>query len=217
MTMLMPVKVETFEDHFTDNSWDSPQDQIDAGYPLFIQPSASTAQYVHTHDLGAELTTAHLITLNLAKTDVVSGITITPTISISDDNSTWTDYAGVDSVFASNFRYIKITLNASGGGTALTRVSEVRVVVSIKELRDGGTGYANSGDTGGTTVTFNKTFVDIDGINVTAAHQAGETKGITAVYNFTDSPNPTSFTVLLFSNNTGSRINGDFSWSAKGS
>lgn len=214
--MVLPVNVETYEAHFTSRGWTTPQNQVDAGYNLFIQPSASTAAYEQVHDIGTLITGAALVNVLLAQQDIVSGITLTPTLSISADGSSWTDYAGVFSVFASNFRYVKIKLEASGGGTALLRISEVRVVVSLKIKRDGGSGTASSGDSGGTTVTFNQTFIDITSLTVTAKYQALETKGITAIYDFVDAPNPTDFKVLLYSNNTGTRISGDFSWSAQG-
>lgn len=216
MGLLLPVKVETWEEHFVDNSWDTPQDQIDAGYPIFIQPTALTAEFEQTYDLGAVLNSSNLVSLAVAKSDVVAGVDIIPTISLSDDNSTWVDHADVYSIYASDFRYIKISLAVTGDGLAIARISDIKITVSVKELRDAGGGNALAADSGGTTVNFNKDFVDIDSITVTAEHQAGETKGITAVYDFTDTPNPTSFKVLLFSNNSGNRIDGAFKWAAKG-
>jgi hypothetical protein len=53
--------------------------------------------------------------------------------------------------------------------------------------------------------------VDIDSISVTPL----ATSSVVAVYDFVDSPNPTSFKVLLF-NSSGTRISGSFSWSARG-
>lgn len=216
--MTLPVNVdETFEEHFTSHSWSTPQDQVNAGYSRFCQPTESTAQFVGTVDLGATVPYGCLVTLTLARSEIVSGITLAPTISVSVDNTSWTDYADHYQIYVSSFRYLKVTLDATGGGTALDEIQEARITVAKQELRDEGSGTAASGDSGGTTVSFNKTFVDVESINVTAKYQAAETKGVTAVYDFTDVPNPTSFKVLLYSNNSGTRISGAFSWHATGS
>ena len=67
-------------------------------------------------------------------------------------------------------------------------------------------------DTGGTPFYFNVPFVDIESITVTPS---GTTARI-AIYDFVDTPNPTSFKVLLF-DTSGNRVTGGFSWQARGS
>jgi len=216
--MTLPVNVtETYQAHFTSRGWTSPQSQVSAGYARFCQPTLSTAAYEQTLDLGEVIPYGCLVTMTLARSAIVEGIAITPTLSLSADGSSWTDYPDKYQVYASGFRYVKPHLAASGGGTAIEEIQEVRITVSRQELRDEGAGTANSADSGGTSVSFNKEFIDIESITVTAKYQAGETKGVTAVYDFVDAPNPTSFKVLLYSNNTGSRISGAFSWHATGS
>ncbi len=217
-TMTLPIdSTEAYQDHFIDNSWSTPQDQVTAGYTRVCQPTPSTAQYIQTLDIGALVGYGCLISVSLAKTEVVAGVTIATQISVSADNSSWTDYANKTQIYASGFRYIKVQLDVSGGGTAVDQIDEVRITVAKQELRDEGSGTANGSDSGGTTVNFNKTFVDVESITVSAKYQSGETKGITAVYDFVDVGNPESFKVLLYSNNTGNRISGDFSWHATGS
>jgi hypothetical protein len=163
-TLLLPVdKTKTWTNHFSDNSWSTPQDQIDAGYPIFIQPTLSTATYTQTHDIGTLITGGSLVRVDLSTTNISGSLTLTPTLSVSDDNSTWRDYAGVYSVFESNFRYVKISIAASGGGTALTRINSAQVVVSVKLKRDSGAIAAKASDASGTTVTFGQSFFDIVG------------------------------------------------------
>ena len=87
--------------------------------------------------------------------------------------------------------------------------------MAIKRRNDNGTGYAVSTDVGGTVVNFTPgTFIDVESIDVTAAVPAGG-QPRTALYDFVDVPNPTSFKVLLYDLN-GNRVSGSFSWSAKG-
>ncbi len=216
MDILSPVTNLSFEDHFLDNSWSSPQDQIDAGFPRFIQPANPTATFLQTFDLGVEITNSVLVQLAYQVENIEAGVDYTFTISLSDDDITYTDYVDTTSVYSSNFRYIKVLLEVESDGVGLVRFSDLKITVGIKIRRDGGRGNALAADSGGTTVSFNRNFFDITSIEVTAAHQVAETEGITAVYDFVDVPNPTSFKVLLFSNSSGNRIDGDFSWSAQG-
>jgi hypothetical protein len=83
--------------------------------------------------------------------------------------------------------------------------------LDVKIKRDSETVTANSGDAGGTTVTFGQTFIDIRAINVTPQ---GTTPAV-AIVDFTDVPNPTTFKVLVFDLG-GSRITRDVRWEASG-
>jgi hypothetical protein len=124
----------------------------------------------------------------------------------------WTSYANASEVFASSFRYFRIRYDfAAAGGDDLLLLTALNVRLDSKLRNDAGSGTANSADSGGTTVPFNATFVDVQSITVTPL----ATTGVIAVYDFVDVPNPTSFKVLLF-NTSGTRVSGGFSWSARG-
>lgn len=202
---------ETWQQHFVNNSWTSPQDQVTAGYDYFIEPTPNTGYYEETIDYGVTVASTMItVTANQAAMD--GNPSITPKISVSADNVSWTDYPGVWQAFATDFRYIKIRLDFSAsGGDDLAKVSQLNIKMAFKLKGDAGSGTANSGDTGGTQVDFNETFVDIESITVTA----NATSAVTAVYDFTDAPNPTGFKVLLF-DTSGTRVSGGFSWNAKG-
>lgn len=216
-TMVLPVVRETYAEHFVNNGWASPSDQVAAGYERFIQPNASTALFEKTVDIGALIESQSLISLEIAREDIVGEVTITPTLSVSEDNITFTDYEGQISLYLSNFRYIKVSLAAATStDKELVRIRQIKLVVYLREQTDQGTGEALASDTDGTVVTLNKSFIDVSSIVISAKHQPSETKGITPMYSFTDVINPTSFKVLLFSNLTGGRIDGDFSWIVKG-
>jgi hypothetical protein len=140
-------------------------------------------------------------------------MTTTPTISVRKlSTDAWTAYSGSSSVFATDFRYIRAQYDfASAGGNDLIRVTGLNIKLDSKLRNDSGTGTAVATDSGGTVVTFNVAFIDVDSLSVTAL----ATTAVTAVYDFVDVPNPTSFKVLLF-NSSGTRIGGAFSWSARG-
>lgn len=149
-------------------------------------------------------------------TSAANSFTVTSTTSATTSGNVswvkWTTYAGVSEVYVTNFRYFRIRYDfASAGGDDLLLLTALNVKLDSKLKNDAGTGTANSGDSGGTTVNFNVSFVDVSSITVTPTG----TSAVLAVYDFVDAPNPTSFKVLLF-NTSGTRVSGGFSWSAKG-
>lgn len=202
-SLIAPVNTtESFSDHFTARGWASPQDQITAGYPLYIQPNLSPGGYVETYDYGAVLA-SNRITVTLT-TAAISG-TVTPgcTISVSADGSTWTDYADVWSVFATNFRYVKITLAFTAAGTTdLLRVIGLNLRLDSKLKTITKMLPCVAGDAGGTimyltddgTATGNKLFIDVDAIQVTPSG----TTPLIAIYDYVDTPYPLSLKALLF-------------------
>lgn len=193
-------------------AWTTPQQQIDAGYPRWIMPSATAAFYEETVDYGTVLVSSK-VAQTLTSTVVAGAFTVTPKISTRKlVTDAWTDYNGVDQVYATDFRYIKFRYDfASSGGDDLMVLTKLNYRLDSKLRNDFGTGTANSGDSGGTTVNLNVAFVDVEAISVTPS---GTTPRI-AIYDFVDAPNPVSFKVLLF-DTSGNRVSGPFSWSARG-
>lgn len=208
-----PVPAETFGAHFTNRSWSTPQNQVDAGYPKYYQPSTTAGYYEETIDYGAVLP-ATTITATLAWQVVDGAVSITPTISYkAAAGDAWTNAAaGSSSVLAAGFRYVKVRYDfAAAAGANLIRITGLNVKLSIKLKTDSGAGNANAGDAGGTVVSFNVAFIDAD----TPLVQPGGTTPVIPVVDFTDVPNPTTFKVLLFDRN-GNRVSGPFSWTARG-
>jgi hypothetical protein len=212
-TLLLGLNLtETYQDHFTTRSWNSPQDQITAGYSYWIMPSTTSAYYEEIVDYGSVVASSK-VTETLTSTVIAGSFSVTPKISVRKlTTDPWTDYNGVNQVYASDFRYIKFRYDfSSAGGDDLMRLTELNYRLDSKLRNDFGTGTANSADSGGTTVNFNVAFVDVEAISVTPS---GTTPRI-AIYDFVDAPNPVSFKVLLF-DTSGNRVSGAFSWSARG-
>jgi hypothetical protein len=209
---------ETLAQHFEfanggSPSWATIQDQINAGFPIYIEPSRTSGQYVEELDYGTTIPST-LITVSLASTVIAGSVTVTPTISTREDGSPnpWTDHAGVWQVYATNFRYVKITLDlSSSGGNDLLLIDSLSIRLDVKIKRDSETVTCNSGDSGGTTVTFAESFIDVRSITTTAQ---GTTPAV-CVVDFTDAPNPTDFKVLVF-DLAGVRITRDVRWEASG-
>ena len=160
---------------------------------------------------GTATSGTYTVATSAANTFTVTSLT-SATTSGNVSWSAWTSYPNISSVFATSFRYIRVQYDfASAGGNDLLQLNGLNIRLDSKLLNDSGNGTAVSTDSGGTVVSFNKSFVDVSSISVTPL----ATTSVTAVYDFADTPNPTSFKVLLF-NSSGTRINGAFSWSARG-
>lgn len=202
----------SYDDSFATESWTSWQDAIDAGFPLYMQPGTTSAQYVEEIDYGAVLP-ATKVTVDLTTTPISGSVTVTPTISIRKlDTDPWTDFPGQWSVYGTDFQFVKVTLAFTGGGRDdLMFVDEMVTRLDVKLKSDAGTVTADENDAGGTTVPFNVEFIDVHAITGTAQ---GTTPAI-VVIDFTDVPHPTAFKVLVF-DLAGSRITREVRWEAKG-
>lgn len=98
-------------------------------------------------------------------------------------------------------------------GTAFSVFSALRLRLDAKTIRDQGQDSVTDA-TNGKVVSFNKSFVDIKSITVTAAYNASYP--VLAVYDFVDTPNPTEFTAYLYRVDTGAKVTGDFRWEVSG-
>lgn len=203
---------ETFQSHFTTRSWTTPQDQITAGYSIYALPSQNTGSYEETIDYGTVLAATKIIA-TLTWATVTGSVAVTPKISVRKlATDAWTDYAGVSSVYVTDFRYVKVRFDfASSGGDDLINITALNVRMEVKQKTDSGVVAAVSTDSGGTTVNFGVSFVDVSSITLSPKATAARI----AVYDFIDAPNPTSFKVLLF-DTSGTRVSGDVGWLVKG-
>jgi len=216
---------ETYEEHFIGTGSTSSPQYPNFGSPgatvIYALPSQTTGSYQEEVDYGTVLAGTKVV-LALTGTHVTGTTSLTPTISVkTTSGGAWTDFAGsastdsnlVYSAFATNFRYVKYNLAfSSAGNDDLLKMPALNLRLETKQIGDSGNGTASASDSGGTTVNFNVNFVDVESITVTPSGTAPRT----AIYDFVDAPNPTSFKVLLF-DASGTRQSGGFSWQARGS
>ena len=191
--VVLPVNTtETWASHFTSRSWTSPSDQVSAGYPIFIQPANGSGYYDETFDFGAILSSSK-VTLTYSGSTVAGSPTVTPKISLSDDNVTYVDYDGYSEVYGTNFRYVKIRVTVTEStGTGLYSLTSLYVKLDAKLKTDAGSVSALSTDASGTIVNFSKEFVDIQSITLTPSG----TTAATAVYDFQDSNLSSTYAVV---------------------
>jgi len=220
--LVLPVNTtETWASHFTSRSWASPSAQVSAGYPIFIQPGATSGYYEEVFDYGATLAAMKITVSYLLATiagTVSAAVTITTAL-----NSTFTsgvqNFTG-DQAYVVNFRYVKfrVTVTATDD-KGIASITNLTLKLDSKLKTQTGTVAANAADSGGTIVyltdtklsTGAKSFIDVDSITVSAQ----STTPLYAIYDFVDVYQPLSFKVLLF-DSSGTRVSGTVSYQVRG-
>lgn len=166
-SLLIPVNItETWQGHFTTHGWTTPQDQVSAGYPIFIQPAVASGYYEEVFDFGQPLASSK-ISLIYKILNVTGSPLITPKISLSLDNVSYVDYNGATDVFGTNFRYVKVRITVDSSDLkALCEITNLSVRLDAKLKNDAGNISALSSDSLGTIINFNKEFIDIQSVTV---------------------------------------------------
>lgn len=205
---------ETYHAHFVGRGYATWQAKIDAGFPIYIQPAATTGSYEEIIDYGSLIdNTLVSITYNQREITPLDLVTVVVKIAVSNDNITYTSFVSGAVQFYAQFRYIKLKLEFSGSNKALTEISNLTVDLSVRRDTDGGNVDALSTDVAGTVATFNKVFKSVDSITVSV--QSVSTL-YTAIYIFDYSTlNPTTFKVMAF-DQAGTRVTQVVSWKARG-
>lgn len=220
--LAMPVDTsQTWQAHFTSRSWATPQAQVSAGYPIFIQPGNLSGYYEEAFDYGGTLA-AMKIGVSYRGTVLAGSVSLATTITTALDSGFTTNvqtFSGTQA-YAINFRYVKVRITATAtNDQGIVEVADLSVKLDTKLKSQTGSVYANAADSGGTTVyltedrtgTGVKTFIDVESITVSA----NSTSPVYAIYDFTDTYNPLSFKALLY-NSSGTRISGTVSYSVRG-
>jgi len=201
----------TWELHYTTKSWDQPQDQIDAGYPIYIQPTVTTGWYEEIIDYELEIQNV-IVTVVFQMAQIVPEVTVVVYLASSTDGIVYTPLVAGYSQFVPLFRYLKIRLEFTGSSDkALAELTLMETTIDVKREVDGGEIVALAGDTLGTQVLFNKVFKDVNSITCTA----DSVEPIIIIYDFVDIPNPEFFKVFAL-DSTGNRVTYLVSWKARG-
>lgn len=218
--LLLPINTtETWGEHFTSRGWSSPADQIAAGYPIYIQPTPATASYTETIDYGTVLPNFKVSVL-FDRVDLFAGASVGVELSTSADGVTFSSPVTASAAFFNNFRYLKVTLTATGDGFGLLSLSNLSIKLDAKRKVWGGSVDCNASDSGGTLVylthdgtsTGQPVFIDI----ISLIPGAIGVSNVSPVFDFVDTPYPHSFKALLFNSSTGARVSGTVHYSATG-
>lgn len=212
--LLLPVNTtETWTQHFSNNSYATPQAQITAGNPLYIEPSLGTASYTEAIDYGTTLP-ATTISVTLNSMAVAGTVSASCQIKYSNTSASgpWTSApAGATSTLATNFRWVEVTYTFTGaGGHHLLKVNALNIKLAVKNRTDSGAGTITNA-AAGVWVPFGYTFIDAD----TPMVQPQGAVPLIPVVDYADNPNPTGFTVYLYTT-AGIKTTGSFSWTVRG-
>jgi hypothetical protein len=202
---------ELWNAHFTVRSWDQIEDQINAGYPIYIQPTETTGWYEEVIDYGIEIQNT-IVTIMYQLIQIVPEVTVVVKLSYSSDNAVYSPFVVGSSQFIQSFRWLKLRLEFTGSDDkALAELTLIETTLDVKREVDGGEITAHATDVGGTVVLFNKVFKDVNSITCTA----DSVEPITIIYDFVDIPNPVQFKVFAL-DSTGNRVTYLVSWKARG-
>lgn len=203
----------TYEEHFVDNSWDSPQEQIDAGYPIYIQPGVLTGYYEEIFNYGIALTNI-IVSIYWTQTNLgtdTMGIVVKMATSL--DGTTYSAFTSGATQFFPTFQYLKFKLEFTAPtDQAMIELYNLTVTIDVKRENDGGQIAALSTDATGTVVLFNKPFKDIESLTATVR---STTVPYVVVIDFVDAPNPTQFKVYVY-DAAGARVSKTIDWKARG-
>jgi len=203
--------ITNWQQHFTNRSWNSPKNQTDAGYPIYIQPSALTGSYEEIVNYGAVFPNV-IATISWSTQPIVGSVAVRVLMAASTDGVTYGPMLAGASQFFASIRFLKFKLEFTGEDDhALAEFFNVTISLNVKKELDSGLVTANAGDITGTTVPFNKKFKDVESITLTVEAK----EPITAIYDFNDIANPVSFKVFAL-DSTGNRVTYPVSWKARG-
>ena len=224
------VGTQTWEEHFIGTgSSSSPQfANINAltatpspGFTDYLEPApigdANKGIYQEVFDYGTNLASSKVSSLATFANQGSGTVNQSQRLDLASGGSGGTFSDGTESNsnsaerFGTAFQRVRYKTTATSTGGSLTKISNLNLKIDVKIKNDTGIGTANASDSGGTTVNFNVTFVDVQGIAVTP----NTTSAVIAVVDFQDVPNPTSFKVLLY-NTSGVRVSGNFTWQCRG-
>lgn len=202
---------ETWQQHFVNNSWSDIDDQINAGYPIYAEPTDITGQYEREFHCLAEYSNT-IINVIYEANQIFGNTLIATEIAVAPASHVYGSWNSGRSYFASLVEWVKVRFTFTGDDNkSLLEFGNFSVTMDVKREVDSGNINAIATDAGGTQVNFNKAFKDVDSITLVAE----SAEPIYPVYDFTDIPNPTGFKVLVF-DSAGKRISKLISWKARG-
>ncbi len=206
--LYLPIKAETWLQHYQSNNFTSPKSQIDRGFPLYLQPTASSGFYEEEMDYGTVLASSKI---TLTPKVVSSGnYDISYYIAVKQNESDgWREHNQA-SVYETNFRYIKFRITVTNAQKPVV-IEQLNLKLNQKQKTDGGTVQANASDVNGTWVAFSTEFIDASVPVLTPQ----STQPLFATSDFKDEPRPKGFYVFLFDKN-GNRVSGKVGWVVKG-
>lgn len=205
-----PTLIHTWEEHFVFHGFASPQAQIDAGFPIYYQPTyIGDGYYEEVFDFGQVYENLTVIA-DYNKQQLTGTTNINTEISYSEDGITYSVPVIANSILASKFQYVKVRwvfTNVDDESAAF--ISSLRLVLNVTLTLDSGSADCLALDVDGTEIFYNKEFTGISSVTATPSIS------LQPLYAVCDSITKDSFKVLIF-DSSGNRENATINWKARG-
>ncbi len=205
------ITSQLWSTHFSGNNWNTPADQVTAGYPIYATPGVTSGSYEEILDYGTNILST-IATSNITISNITGTVTNVCTLSWKlNIGDPWTVMStGSNVVLLPVFRYLRVQYAFSCTGlNNLVRISSLNIKLDIKQRSDSGNAVAV---VGGTQVNFGYPFIYVD---TPIVQPSSTTTPLVPVVNYVGTVNPTNFTVRIF-NLSGVEVGGAFSWAVKG-
>lgn len=200
--------VKTWETHFTSQGWNTIQDQINAGYPYYIQPTVANGYYEEKFDF-VNIYNDVTIVVGFSSFQLIGTTLFGTEISYSTDDITYTPFAPGPAVLASSIRYVKVRWTFTNvNDLDLGFITGLKVSISTQLTLDSGAGVAIATDLNGTLIPLNKVFLGVNSVTMTS----DTVQPVTLVF---DEVTGTSFKVFAY-DAAGNRVTCNFNWKVRG-
>jgi hypothetical protein len=200
----------TWQGHFESFGWTTIEQQVNAGYPVYYQPTyLLDGWYNEQFDFG-EVRKNIKIVVDYNKYQLSGYTDIRVEIAYSVDNVTWSDWSIGNSVLATEFRYVQIQLFfINQDDKSIVHVSNLTVSLNVILIIDSGVADCLSTDAGGTLITYTKIYTGISSVT------AIPSSSLQPLYAVCDEVNKTNFRCLIF-DSSGNRSSATINWKSRG-
>ena len=191
----MPLDlVSTVSQHFDSRSWTTPQNQIDALYPIYSQPSVASGYYEEVIDFGSIIGSSQ-VTLTATGTVIAGTPVVVTSISHSADNITYSAPSTSTLLFIASFRYVKLSISVSqvSSDRAIYALDYINIRLDSKLKDDAGLVTCSASHTAGTLANFSREFIDVTSIIVSP----NSTTPLISVYDFKDTVIPATYSLVI--------------------
>lgn len=200
---------DTFESHFLNQGRTTIQQQIDAGYPFYMQPGAVDGYCEKVIDYGAIIGSAQIAVFGDFE-NLAGGTAFRTEVGYSEDGISYTSVVG-SNILGLNFQYVKVKYVFDGVNAesfAVLRNPRVKLQVKTGSEVAEHTIVANAA---GTDIPLSVSFLSITGVKITPRGNDRREFG----YDVPSGPNPTYVTVY-YRDETGTEAGGTFTLEVNG-
>lgn len=112
--LLAPINLgETWAEHFASRGWDTIREQVEAGYPIYAQPTPQFGSYREVVDYGAVFNNV-IANIDFATAPKFGTVHVTCSIRHSLNGLDWSEPVFATSLFVQSFRFLEVTITFEG-------------------------------------------------------------------------------------------------------